>query len=216
MSTDITHALREVSALGGFFTLPTTVHRTPDSALTSPNSPSYFTGLARSVTARYATDETRVGVSIAHLGLAARVWSPTLACALLYGIVPDLDGLEWTGEGAALRLAAPAALPAEALFDQVDGVLRHVERTLPVKLAPRLLAGNMASALAGTASVLSRTRPDLHPTILTRTRHLLTQGRLHNTGHLTPGPPLTFHRRSCCLYYRVPGGSVCGDCCFAG
>ncbi|MFI2643924.1 (2Fe-2S)-binding protein [Streptomyces sp. NPDC018610] len=25
----------------------------------------------------------------------------------------------------------------------------------------------------------------------------------------------TFRRRSCCLYYRVPGGGVCGDCCFA-
>ncbi|WP_199808608.1 (2Fe-2S)-binding protein, partial [Streptomyces sp. NRRL S-146] len=23
-----------------------------------------------------------------------------------------------------------------------------------------------------------------------------------------------FRRRSCCLYYRVPGGGVCGDCCF--
>lgn len=24
---------------------------------------------------------------------------------------------------------------------------------------------------------------------------------------------LAFRRRSCCLYYRVPGGSTCGDCC---
>ena len=24
---------------------------------------------------------------------------------------------------------------------------------------------------------------------------------------------LTFRRRSCCLYYRVPGGGLCGDCC---
>ncbi len=23
-----------------------------------------------------------------------------------------------------------------------------------------------------------------------------------------------FRRRSCCLYYRVPGGGLCGDCCF--
>jgi ferric iron reductase protein FhuF len=30
-----------------------------------------------------------------------------------------------------------------------------------------------------------------------------------------PEPPdvgWTFRRRSCCLYYRVPGGAVCGDC----
>jgi hypothetical protein len=32
----------------------------------------------------------------------------------------------------------------------------------------------------------------------------------------TPGTGLPeFRRRSCCLYYRVPGGGLCGDCCLA-
>ncbi|MGY0071197.1 (2Fe-2S)-binding protein [Streptomyces sp. QTS137] len=30
------------------------------------------------------------------------------------------------------------------------------------------------------------------------------------------GPDLTFRRRSCCLHYRAPNGSKCGDCCLAG
>jgi ferric iron reductase protein FhuF len=25
---------------------------------------------------------------------------------------------------------------------------------------------------------------------------------------------MTFRRQSCCLYYRLPGGGLCGDCCF--
>ncbi|MEU1022927.1 (2Fe-2S)-binding protein, partial [Streptomyces sp. NPDC005904] len=34
---------------------------------------------------------------------------------------------------------------------------------------------------------------------------------LRTTGTLDPA---AFRRRSCCLYYRCPGGGVCGDCCF--
>ena len=26
------------------------------------------------------------------------------------------------------------------------------------------------------------------------------------------GPQLAYRRRSCCLFYRLPGGSLCGDC----
>ena len=45
---------------------------------------------------------------------------------------------------------------------------------------------------------------------------LLTTPPLDATAALrAPEPPdagWTFRRRSCCLYYRVPGGGVCGDC----
>jgi FhuF-like iron-sulfur protein len=30
------------------------------------------------------------------------------------------------------------------------------------------------------------------------------------------GAGLSFRRRSCCLYYRVPGGGLCGDCTLGG
>ncbi|MFI1618174.1 (2Fe-2S)-binding protein [Streptomyces lydicus] len=34
---------------------------------------------------------------------------------------------------------------------------------------------------------------------------------LRDTGTLDPTLP-AFARRSCCLYYRVPGGGLCADC----
>ncbi|WP_036475875.1 (2Fe-2S)-binding protein [Mycobacterium sp. URHD0025] len=45
--------------------------------------------------------------------------------------------------------------------------------------------------------------------IVAVTESLLATGNLAGTGYLDG---LTFRRRSCCLYYQVPGGSDCGDC----
>ena len=42
---------------------------------------------------------------------------------------------------------------------------------------------------------------------------LLGTGMLAGSGAIT-GPHLGFRRRSCCLFYRIPGRSVCGDCVF--
>ena len=45
---------------------------------------------------------------------------------------------------------------------------------------------------------------------------LLARGRLADTGELgVTGEGLGFRRRSCCLYYRLPGGALCGDCALA-
>ncbi|MGG7569367.1 (2Fe-2S)-binding protein [Streptomyces sirii] len=40
---------------------------------------------------------------------------------------------------------------------------------------------------------------------------LLTTPQLRDSGTLDPTVP-AFSRRSCCLYYRAPGGGLCGDC----
>ncbi|BCI89489.1 hypothetical protein NIIDMKKI_46950 [Mycobacterium kansasii] len=82
---------------------------------------------------------------------------------------------------------------------------------LEVKLASGLLCGNIASALVGTSRVLLSLRPDLRMPIVETTTSLLRIGRMAATGVLT-GPDLGFKRRSCCLFYRVPGGGTCGDC----
>ncbi|MHB9755301.1 (2Fe-2S)-binding protein [Streptomyces sp. BYX5S] len=222
---DTAWALREVGRLGGFFVLPTTAEARGPS-LGGARASARFAALAASVTTRYATDEARIGVSIAHLGLAARLWSPVMACALLHGVVPDLSGLRWADdEGSALCLPDPTGTAVsgtgavDAMYEQVDAVLRPVERGLTMKIAPRLLDGNVASALVGTASVLYRARPDLGEPIVRCTKELLGRGRLRGTGELVggdgPGRVPAFRRRSCCLYYRVPGGSKCGDCCLA-
>ncbi|MBC7271137.1 MAG: (2Fe-2S)-binding protein, partial [Streptomyces sp.] len=76
--------------------------------------------------------------------------------------------------------------------------------------------GNAASALTGAARQLDRWaraegRPDVAARSGALTRRLLADPRLTGTGTLTG---TAFRRRSCCLYYRLPGGGLCGDCCF--
>ncbi|MEU3144819.1 MULTISPECIES: (2Fe-2S)-binding protein [unclassified Streptomyces] len=214
-------ALQDVAALGGFFA----VHVGGRDEGWHPLDHSCargFTDLAEAVAHRYHTREPRIDVSIAHLGHAARLWSPALACALLHGIVPDLTELQRADDGPALRLPRPAGWhtellpePALALNEQVMGHLRGLAAGLRVRIAPRLLDGNAASALVGAAHALLRARPGLREPLTGLTTELLGTGRLAGTGTIT-GPDLTFRRRSCCLYYRVPNGSKCGDCCLAG
>ena len=63
------------------------------------------------------------------------------------------------------------------------------------------------------ASGLVPARPDLRGPILEITNSLLDTGMLAGSGVITSAH-LGFRRRSCCLFYRVPGKSVCGDCVF--
>lgn len=130
---------------------------------------------------------------------------------------PGLTHLQRADDGARLRLPAAVGAPGvspEVLYRVV--VQEHMQPLaagLRVKLAPRLLAGNIASALAGASRALLAARPDLREPILETTDALLSTGMLTGSGVVT-GPHLGFKRRSCCLFYRLPGGSVCGDCVF--
>ncbi|MCD9879216.1 (2Fe-2S)-binding protein [Streptomyces guryensis] len=170
--------------------------------------------------------EMRIAVSVAQQGLAARLWAVTLGCAAVYGRVPDLDPglLHWNPDASApddLWLSEVRPLPADpaTLADVVlHGHLAPLATALRAhhRIAPGLLWGNAASALAGAARQLDhwaglhgRAEAAVRTRILTA--ELLAHPLLSNTGTLTG---TAFRRRSCCLYYRVPGGGVCGDCCF--
>ncbi|GAA2314086.1 (2Fe-2S)-binding protein [Streptomyces hawaiiensis] len=170
--------------------------------------------------------EMRVAASVTHLGLAARLWSIALGCAALYGRVPDLDArlLHWDVDGSApddLWLTDVTPLPGDAptVADVVlDGHLDPLAAALRARhgLAPGLLRGNAASALAGAARELDRWarrhgRTDVAARARSLAAELLAHPRLTGAGTLSD---TAFRRRSCCLYYRVPGGGVCGDCCF--
>ncbi|GAA3997036.1 hypothetical protein GCM10022384_50220 [Streptomyces marokkonensis] len=70
------------------------------------------------VAAALRAPETRVAASVAHQGLAARLWSVTLGCAALYGGVPDLAPalLRWDPDAGApddLWLAEVRPLPGD-------------------------------------------------------------------------------------------------------
>ncbi|MEU1624732.1 (2Fe-2S)-binding protein [Streptomyces sp. NPDC020096] len=193
--------------------------------------------LAERVTAvaqRLRTDEPRVAGSLVFQGLAARLWSIALGSAVLCGRMPLLapERVWWHPDRMApddLWLPAPAAPPAAGpeLARQLEAAvveghlvpLHEAIRSL-CPVSPRLLWGNAGSALAGSLRVLHgwcriHGRPDQAHRALELAGRLLTHRPLHGTGTLreAPGDPdPAFARRSCCLYYRVPGGGLCGDC----
>ncbi|MGW2208798.1 (2Fe-2S)-binding protein [Streptomyces sp. NPDC001781] len=176
---------------------------------------------------RLGVREPRVCASLAQQGIAARLWSAALACAALYGQVPDLaprllrwDAAAGTPDDLWLTEVRPLPGDAGALADTV--LHAHLEPlgealTRRYGVAPGLLWGNAASALAGAARQLEQwarrnARTDVAERASELTGTLFAHALLRDTGVRAGG---TFRRRSCCLYYRVPGGGVCGDCCFS-
>lgn len=213
---NIGEALRDAATLGGFFA----IRVGGDTNGWIPVRRCYAVGchdLVEATAAGYATTDLRIGASLVQFSHASRLWSPLLVTALAHGVVPDLDYLQRRDTATELRLPTPAGHPAavgDALVEQlyrlvVEDHLEQLSAGLRVKMAPRLLYGNAAAALVAAARQLAETRPHLRPAVLAVTESLLATGELVGTGALT-GPH--FRRRSCCLFYRVPGGSYCGDC----
>ncbi|HEX5253831.1 MAG TPA: (2Fe-2S)-binding protein [Mycobacterium sp.] len=213
---DISTELAEIASYGGFFALAVG----GDAMGWRPVGRSYTDGCADLIDAtvrRYRTNDLRIGASLVHLGHATRLWSPMLACAIGHGVLPDLQDLQRADGGPQLRLPQPVGEPVTSPVPEVlyrivvTEHMRPLAAALPVKLAPALLAGNVASALVGAAQALLSARPDLQPAIVQTTRLLLDTGVMAGSGVLS-GPQLAFRRRSCCLFYRLPGGTLCGDC----
>jgi len=172
--------------------------------------------------------DDRVAASIAFQGLAAGLLSAPFAAAVLHDVVPALtpDALHWRPAASGpLRLwcAEPAVLPATELASTVlDGHLVPLVAAVraQVGVSERVLWGNAASALAGAKRVLGTARPEAAAPAAQMAERLLATGPLAGTGELlapsAPDVAWTFRRRSCCLYYRVPTGGLCGDCVLRG
>ncbi|WP_405145902.1 (2Fe-2S)-binding protein [Sphaerisporangium sp. NBC_01403] len=217
-SVSVARALTDVAGLGSFFSLTTG----DADGEWRPVSDAYAAGLGHLVSARaarYGTPEPRIAASIVQLGHAARLWSPILGCVIVHGVIPDLGGLQQRVDGPELRLPAPRGweAPRDGTLTQVlyrlvmEDHLAPLSAGLRVKVAPRLLHGNAASALAEAARDLLRAWPELGPSITRLATDLLRTRKLRGLGEFT-GPRLEFRRRSCCLNYRVPEGRKCGDC----
>ncbi|MFJ9714371.1 (2Fe-2S)-binding protein [Streptomyces sp. NPDC101213] len=247
---DLDPQLTALRPLGVFFALRTTPPTAPEGAPARPlptlaqayraepaaspvSADAHGDPLARRV-GRVAralrVPEPRVAASLAQQGLAARLWSVALGCAVLYGRRPDLapELLRWDPDGSApddLWLTEVRARPGDAQSLAAAVLHGHLEPLAAAlrarhRVAPGLLRGNAASALAGTARQLegwarANGRPDAAARSRALTAELLAHPLLAGAGTPTATPAGTaFRRRSCCLYYRVPGGGVCGDCCF--
>ncbi|WP_318200104.1 (2Fe-2S)-binding protein [Streptomyces sp. SCL15-4] len=230
-------SLAALRPLGGFFVLRTLAdpsggtgpRRLPaladGYAETTPHDRDPLAARVAVVGERLRTAEPRVAASLAQQGLAARLWSAALGCAVLYGRLPDLDPglLRWDVDAAApddLWLTEVRPLPGDAP-DLAGAVLHGHLEPLTAALRARygvaagLLWGNAGSALAATARELGRWarahgRGDVAARTRALTAELFAHPLLHATGLRTG---TSFRRRSCCLYYRVPGGGLCGDCC---
>ncbi|MGI5228392.1 (2Fe-2S)-binding protein [Actinoallomurus sp. CA-142502] len=218
---DPTAALADVARIGPFFSVDT------DPGIAGHPLWRPFTELAgralpdqiAAVRARLGTGEERVAASLLFQGIAGRLWSPVLAAAVEHGVLPDLDPARTYWRAASpgpVLLAAPEppGLVADASAVHRVVVDRHLRPLVSAlrevtPVAEGLLWGNAASALAGALTVLAGARPGSTAPADRLVRELLEVPPLRGTGELGPRG---FQRRSCCLYYRVPGGGLCGDC----
>ncbi|MDA2814875.1 (2Fe-2S)-binding protein [Nocardiopsis sp. RSe5-2] len=170
--------------------------------------------------------EPRVAASIFFQGIASRLLSPAAAAVLIGGVLPDRRALGWQADDSTLALArsgapgvrvGPGDEAAEAMAGYVlEGMLAPLLEAVRgrVKVAPRLMWGNAASSLAGTVAALAAARPGLAGPAVRLGEALMDRPPLHGLGGPAPGGTLAdaFVRRTCCLYYRIPGCGKCGDC----
>ncbi len=213
--------LRRLAAVGPFFEVPYGQEPPgpgfrPLTALYGEQLGPYVAEVGR----RIGSGPGRVAASTAQFGIASRLWSIGLGCAALDGRVPDLaaDRVWWRlPEGGSLQLwlPEPAARPVAGLGESVLGNLAVLEAGLRQRygVSPTVLRGNAASGLVGALRVLTDRVPG--GAAVESVRALLAEdGALAGTGTFVQevGLGVAFVRRSCCLYYRVPGGGLCGDC----
>jgi FhuF 2Fe-2S C-terminal domain len=151
--------------------------------------------------------DLRVAASVTQLGLVARLLSPVLAAAVRHRVLLDLGSGYWQPPlTSTFALSLPVPRP-----DVSDRALAELVTSGPVAeltattgrigaVSPRVLAGNLASAVNGAALQLGPAAAPLAAAMLAAIPG--------EDG--APGP--AFRRRSCCLRYRVHGAGYCGDC----
>jgi hypothetical protein len=231
-----------LSALGGFFVIDPPDRLTGGDVAYRPlaelvGDPQALRRRSEGMAARLAVSagrpveeiDARAAASAMHLGLAARLISPVIAAAALAGAVPSLDPVRarWREPGpgeAVLGLALPGPDSALGPDPSLDGIVDAVRNLalapalLPLEAAVRagcgvpaaVLAGNTVSAAAGAVTVLTGADPAAGRRGRALVAALLRTPELAGRGGWTAQG--TFRRASCCLWYRLPGGGLCGDC----
>ncbi len=163
----------------------------------------------------------RVAASIDLLGTAARIVSPLLAACTLDGVsVQVLPQRLWLRPGGhPIGLTAASAVVVatapEAARTMYRGLVQSVLAPLVALyragfgVSPRVLWGDVASALNGAAQVIDASGREQRIPVGQVVAELLCSPELSGTARSTSPK---FVRNSCCLYYRIPGGGFCGDC----
>jgi hypothetical protein len=213
---DVRSLLADVAGLGPFFTFGTGPGERPLS------DPEPVRARIAHVGEALACDE-RVAASLAFQGFAAQLVSAPYAAAVLHRALPQVtpSSVWWSRAadgGWALSTDATALVEGDALAALLAGLLAPLVAAFrgQVPVAERLLWGNAASSVAAAKRLLVVQRPAAAVRAAGVAGAVLTHGPFDGAGELLPprDPDLvwTFRRRSCCLYYRVPGGGLCDDC----
>jgi len=217
---DVGDTLRRVAGCGPYFAVGTGAVDEPGwrPVRALYENPVVLAGLVERVRTRLGAGQWRVAASILFQGHAARLWSVSLGALLRGGLLPELDpdALLWRDQDGSVRLRLDPSegwrgadlgnvLGCSVIGEHLTPLLTAVHRLGP--LSARLLWGNAASALLGAARVLDDGPVGPARGVADR---LLNHGPLRGT--LEVQPEGGHRRRSCCLFYRVPGGGLCGDC----
>jgi hypothetical protein len=232
--------LAELAALGPYFTVdvhrPGSPPRPPwqplDALIGSPDALAGRIGEVRERLAAAAglpatAVEFRVAASIAQLGLCARLLSPALGAAAAGRALPvDIAQARWIPAlGGPFRLSLPdtvleaaavrssAAAGSAATGGLLAGPITQIVRAVQaMSVSPRVLWGNVASAVNGAATMIVAVRPDLTTPAAETATAMLRYSPL--TGTYQGRPFQGFRRRNCCLIYRLSSSApaYCGDC----
>jgi hypothetical protein len=229
-AVDVRAVLVDAAALGPFFTIGTgaapgragAAAERPLAALRADPAP--LRDRIAHVRGALGTDD-RVAASLAFQGLAAQLVSAPYAAAVRHGAVPALtpESLHLrhstgTGPGWTLRTDAAELVGADQLPAVLAGLLVPLVAAVRAhtSVAERLLWGNAASTVAAAQRLLVVRHPDAAGRAADVAGQVLSTPPLAGAGDLLaprgPDRVWTFRRRSCCLYYRVPGGGLCDDC----
>lgn len=175
--------------------------------------------------------EERAAASVVFLGLASRLLSPLLAAAAVGGAlpVPEAARMWWRPVGSGPVPIAYRDLPAREAGDTADiaeSLTRTAIRGLVEPLleafrrryavSPKVLWGNVSAAMGGAAGVIADTLPGHAERSAAIVDRVLAAPPLLGTADLIRPDPVRprrfLVRHNCCLYYRIPGGGLCGDC----
>ncbi|WP_447688992.1 (2Fe-2S)-binding protein [Mycolicibacterium sp. A43C] len=231
MSTDA-DIIAQLSCLGGYFALPRSASTAqqafvPYARLADPDVVARFVAATRAATARAQgiaidTIPASVAASSFQLGVAARLLSPMIAAALCHNAVPMLtsSALSFAADGHSPvftvgdveirptgNVETAAGAVSELLTDLFDPLNRELRNSM--RLSEKICRGNLISAANGAVTVLAMSLPDIERDGRALIRALSSMQPLADTAHHTRG---RFTRRSCCLFYKVPGAGLCGDC----
>ncbi|MGV0836799.1 (2Fe-2S)-binding protein [Mycolicibacterium thermoresistibile] len=219
---EIAKTLADIATVSPYFTV--TTGRLPDAGWLPVRQLHTDIDLLERIVGRVQTRinaaERRVAVSTFFLGLSARLWSVGLGALAGHGVLPDLTGEQLLFHETAGQIRLHIERPTgrhgddlEALLADmvIDGHLTPLSAALRRhgSVAEGLLRGNSVSGLLSAARVFDRTTGSHGGWQLAR--RLCADERLDGAVVFDGAD---YRRTSCCLYYRTPGGGVCGDCVF--